>query len=580
MCGFSAIVGPRKHGEIASMLSAIQHRGPDEQSIIRQGNFAVGVCRLCVIGDHHGHQPYKRSGTNQYSVLNGEIYNFRELQRYLKFVPEPAKYSDTALLSELFWQTGLEYFPEIDGMFTVLFFDRHHVWLARDAVGIKPLYLHRCPRNRSIRIASEVKGILVCPGVIPHMNLQTVSELEVVGFQIGEATIFEGITAIPPGSVWRICRRTLNMKRVCDFENNAAPQSNDDKDQQLLNAMKTSVRRQIRGVDNPLLSLSGGLDSTILAHIGNDILNHPLQAVIASPAADHPDTVAAMRLVTAGLALPNIARLTISNVLNSLPEAIWVEEIPSGLSAIPMLFVAKVASQLGSKVILSGEGADELFCGYSQYTFDPRSIENLRNNIRFLKGFGFGSGQLDEVVEIVSSSSNSRDFIMRMRKLYLGGQLQWNHLALTDRYFMSVGVECRVPYLGADVQSFCSTLRSDDFINPSTLEQKVILKRIAIRLGGPAAQAAKRKKLGFPSAVQHIVDNAIKSCLRHYRPNYGHDIQRIKPLTGLDALVWDIHHDIFMRNGGRKPGRNLLCELLESGLPSRFKGIGYSFVSS
>lgn len=580
MCGFSAILGDRKHGEIATMLSAIQHRGPDEQSFVKEGNLAVGVCRLSIIGGHYGKQPYHKLGSDQFSVMNGEIYNFKELKKYLHSVPEAANYSDTALLSELFWQTGVKHFPAIDGMFTALFWDQNFIWLARDALGIKPLYIHQCPLNQSVRISSEVKGILSSPYVTSRINMNTVAELEAVGFQIGEGTIFEGITAIPSGAVWRICRRTLERKRVYAFANNPASQGVGDTDQALLDTMKTSVQRQISDLDNPLISLSGGLDSTILAHLCNDILNSPVQTIIASPADDHPDSIAAISIVNAGVAMPNIVRLTTANVLSSLPEAIWVEEIPSGLSAIPMLFVAKRAAQLGSKVILSGEGADELFCGYRQYIYCSRSIENLQKNTQFLKEVGIESGELERFVEIASSSLNATDFVMKMRKLYLRGQLQWNHLALADRYFMSSGVECRVPYLGAGVEAMCRNLPPKDFINPSTLEQKVILKRIANRLGGIASQSAKRIKFGFPSAVRCIVDNAVSSCLKHYRPLYSHDIERIKPLTGLDALVWDIHHDIFIKNNGRRPSSNLLYQFLDSGLPNRFKSAGHSFVTN
>lgn len=574
MCGFSAVIGEQRTlNGIEKMLAAIKHRGPDEQAIVKHQDFTVGVCRLRIVGAEFGQQPYHRTGTSQFGVFNGEIYNFRDLTKYLTFVPEAARLSDTALFSELFWQTGFQHFSKIDGMFAALLWDDDHAWVARDAIGIKPLYFSRCTTDRSIRISSEAKGILSGSPSPVRINLKTVSELETVGFQIGAETIFEGIEAFPSGAVWEICRRSREMRQIQSFKNECDIKSDNTitADTLLSRAIKATMESQLKGVSTPFLALSGGLDSTLLAHFCHEILGRSIEAVTASPASNHPDTIGARCAADADIVNLNIAHLNRATVLESLPEAIWIEESPGGLSAIPMLFVARKAAELGARIVISGEGADELFCGYAQYNYHPATINNLVMKTNQLRAIGVASANLQGFVDRLIAEHHSDAYLAKLRELYLDGQLQWNHLAIADRYFMSVGIECRVPYLAAGVEGACRALNLCDFIDPGTMEQKAILRRLARKLGVLTSSAADRTKIGFPSAMSQVAGDLYTSCLRHYRPIFDHEIRCLKPLTGLEALLWDIHREIFIVNKGSKPDPGLTKNLIKEGLPSRYQ---------
>ncbi|WP_079212856.1 asparagine synthetase B family protein [Brucella pituitosa] len=573
MCGFSALIGEQQTlNEIETMLAAIKHRGPDEQTIIKQQDLAVGVCRLSIIGAEFGRQPYRRSGTSQFCVFNGEIYNFRDLARYLAFVPEAAKFSDTALFSELFWQTGFKHFSRIDGMFAALLWDDDHAWVARDAIGIKPLYFSKCGSNRCIRVSSEAKGIINGSDSPVRINMQTVSELDTVGFQIGAETIFESLKAFPSGTVWEICRKSREMRQVHFFRNESCWDIDKAMSANRLSAiLKESIESQLRGVSRPFLALSGGFDSTVLAQFSHEALGRPIESVTASPSPQHPDTIGARSAADADIVNLNIAHLNRAIVLESLPEAIWIEESPSGLSAIPMLVVARKAAELGARIVLSGEGADELFCGYTQYIYHPTAIGNLVSRTEELSRIGVASTNLRSFADSLASQDHPDAFLLRLRELYLGGQLQWNHLAIADRYFMSAGIECRVPYLAAGVVAACRALKLSDFINHRNMEQKAILRCIARKLGGISSAAVDRRKIGFPSAVSQVAGDLYTSCLRHYRPIFDHEIERLKPLFGLEALLWDIHHEIFIVEKGSKPDPDLTKNLIKAGLARRYQ---------
>lgn len=379
MCGIAGIVGEADEALLRRMLDAMRHRGPDDQGVFVDDGIAVGQDRLSIIDVAGGHQPILDESGRGCIVANGEIYNYRQLEKGLDNHTFRTR-TDSEVPLHLYEDVGPEVASRLDGMFALAIWDGSNLYLARDPIGIKPLYF--AIYDGSFYFASEAKALLAA-----------------------------GITAIrefPNGHWYRTDR---GFHAYAEWRMEKQPPSD-------LGATIAELRRLLdRAVEKRLMSevplgtfCSGGLDSTLVTAIAATHL--PKFHTFSTGMAGAPDLESALRASEHLGTTHHIREFTADEVLDHLPNVIWhLESFDAALvrSAVPTYFVSELARKHVT-VVLTGEGADELYAGY-----------------RYLRDLP--SAALDsELVRITRA-------------------LHHLNLQRTDRMTMAHGLEGRVPYL-------------------------------------------------------------------------------------------------------------------------------------
>src|SRR6185295_6723701 len=275
MCGICGLVGDNDPVLLERMLERLVHRGPDEEGMHRDTGVALGVRRLRVIDPAGGHQPVRNETGSVWAVLNGEIYNYRELRREL--IQKGHRFQsdcDTEVLVHLYEEEGPEAVYRLRGMFAYAIWDRERdlVLLVRDRLGIKPLYYSvqsgRSGAAQRVLFSSELPSLLEG---LPDWTIrpQAIVDLLSLLYVPGPDTIVEGVYQLRPGEALKIARGRLEFWRYYRLDEEALSQekcSDDDQRARFLSALRDSVQAHLVS-DVPLgLFLSGGLDSaSILA---------------------------------------------------------------------------------------------------------------------------------------------------------------------------------------------------------------------------------------------------------------------------------------------------------------------------
>jgi asparagine synthase (glutamine-hydrolysing) len=334
MCGIAGVIGGHGKDTVQQMVDAMMHRGPDGQEFQITEHYALGHRRLAIIDPLHGKQPMRHPDTGSEIVFNGEIYNFRQLQRRCRGMVSRTN-SDTEVLLHLVEQCegNWEWLQEIEGMFAFAVIRPDGLVLARDPLGIKPLYIGE--KDGQFLFASEIKAI---------------------------ATVADRFSEFPPGHVSVTGQKPQPYFTLSD-------KSPDVGDAQT--AAKGLLKRLVRSVNASLTAdvpvgvfLSGGLDSSLIAALAKRVRPELESFAVGTP--DSSDREQA-RFVANYLKTKHYEReFTLDEALEALPEIIYaLESFDCALvrSAIPNYFLAQLARKR-VKVALSGEGADELFAGY------------------------------------------------------------------------------------------------------------------------------------------------------------------------------------------------------------------------
>lgn len=391
MCGIAGSWGDRDvTGETERMLQILRHRGPDGFGIHSSSAGAVGCCRLAVIDESGGSQPIFNEEHVVAVVSNGEIYNHESLRRSLEDRFCFATLSDTEVILRQYERSGIQTATRLSGMFAFAVADAANLMLSRDPLGIKPLYMgsHTIDGGRStVRFASELKALLE-PGL--------------------------DVSALPPGCTFtgqHGVQRYYNVPRGWIDD----PAAKQPEQSEVRETLTTAVQSQLMS-DGPVgVFLSGGLDSSLIAAMARPHLRelHTFTVGIAGS----PDLEAARECARFLKTTHHERIITPAEIAARLPEIVWRLESfskPLVRAAIPNWFCAELANG-HVKVVLTGEGADELFGGYG-YHMDYRRFETLHR-------------------ELHRSTC----------------ELHRTNLQRADRMTMAHGVEARVPFLDVDV---------------------------------------------------------------------------------------------------------------------------------
>jgi asparagine synthase (glutamine-hydrolysing) len=379
MCG---IAGVMKFGEsgradaaaVRQMCAAMTHRGPDDEGVYTDGRAGIGMRRLSIIDVAGGHQPISNETGTIWIVFNGEIYNHAELRQQLE--QRGHRYrtnSDTETIVHLYEDYGRDCVHHLRGMFAFAIWDRERetLFLARDRLGIKPLYYRLTPE--SLLFGSEIKVILANGGVHSEFNSLGLPEYLAFGYLSGPETFYQGIRKLMPGEYMEVSRNGQSeITQYWDLDvSSAGPLQDESYYVQTYREMLEQAVNSHLMSDVPLgVFLSGGVDSSAVAALMTKIRKSPIETFSVGYTEQSYSELPHARIVAQHLkSLHHEVMVSESEFFDALPELIWHEDEPVVWpSSVSLYFVARLARERVT-VVLTGEGSDETLGGYSRYAF-------------------------------------------------------------------------------------------------------------------------------------------------------------------------------------------------------------------
>ncbi len=387
MCGLAGLFLPRQAApavaDMDAMLAVLRHRGPDGAGRHLSGDkrFQAGFVRLAIIDLETGDQPIVENGGGRVLMGNGEIYNYLELRREEADYPYQTA-GDMEVMLPLSKRHGDDFVHRLNGMFALALYqrDQHRLVLARDRLGVKPLYWTRLAGG-GVLFASEIKALFASGLVQAKVDEGAVSAYLAHGYVPAPATLFAGVHKLPPGHLMTVDGDgAIKVKRYWRAE--AArdlPAAAAEIEEHLLGLMRDSVRLQLRS-DVPIGALlSGGIDSGLMVALAAEESSSPLNTYTVSfedagidegPAAES----VARRYGTNHTSLT----LPAGSAGEYLPRLAWYSEEPLNDAALLPNFLIEEVLGKHLKVALNGTGGDELFAGYGRYFRLPIETRYLR----------------------------------------------------------------------------------------------------------------------------------------------------------------------------------------------------------
>ena len=376
MCGIAGILN-LSHGEtpgrnaLEKMIQAIRHRGPDGYGYLFESGVGLAHARLSIIDLEGGDQPiHNESGTVQV-VFNGEIFNFLELRNLLQGLGHRFyTRSDTEVIVHLYEEYGDDFVDHLIGQFVIALWDRpaRRLLLVRDRAGIRPLF-YTVAAGR-LYFASEIKSLFTQPEVSRRLNPSALGEVFTFWAPLGAHSMFEDIHALRPGHKMVIERGKMHISRYWDWEFpvDGIPddRSLDDWAEALRGHMVDAVRLRLRS-DVPVGAyLSGGLDSSVIASLIKNYTDVPLRTFSIGFEDPEFDETAFQRELVRYLGTDHSHVTCKTGAISQLfPRVIWhTESTILRTAPAPLMLLSRHVRDSGYKVVLTGEGADEVFGGY------------------------------------------------------------------------------------------------------------------------------------------------------------------------------------------------------------------------
>lgn len=476
MCGIFGYFDRTGEGVRADALAAmgerIRHRGPDDRGVHAGRGVALGNQRLSIIDIAGGHQPFVSDDGQIVVVQNGEIFNHVELAAELKGTAyECRTHSDTEVLLRLYERHGIDFLDRLNGMFAIAIYDARHdaMYLVRDRVGVKPFYV--ADDGKRLVFGSEIKAMLPAMRHIPGVDQQALSHFLTFNYVPPPFTMYQGVRHLMPGHVLRIDRSGVNERRWWDLARQEPVTGRPEGEwiEEFNAILDDAVRLRMRA-DVPFGAfLSGGVDSSTVVGLMARHSAEPIrtfcigfddprydEAPFAQAAADRFGTAHVMERVS-------------PDMLGMWPRATWHCDQPHGdVSFLPTWRVSQLAARY-VKVVLTGDGGDELFAGYDKYRdffadgramtqdadafgrayFDSISLFSPELKARLLAPVGGGAqwGDPYEVAAPWLAAVPHQDRINQA--LFLDTQLllSGNNLVKPDRMGMAESLEARTPFL-------------------------------------------------------------------------------------------------------------------------------------
>lgn len=609
MCGIAGILDSNNSAELYTdlmrkMVSRISYRGPDESGIYIGEGIVLGHVRLSIIDVASGQQPMSSADKNLWIVFNGEIFNYKELRDELigrghKFITS----SDTEVLLHSYQEYGVKCLEKLNGQFVFAIWDNYkqELLIARDRVGIRPLFYYK--KDNLFLFASEIKSILEYSGISPEINEYSLSQIFTFWSSLTPGTIFKDIVELSPGHYLKLKKNKLEIVQYwkLNFGEQVSEMSFDAALSEFGSLLYDAVKIRLRA-DVPVAAyLSGGLDSSATTSLIKSIVPQQLQTYSIGFIDKEFDETPYQQAVSKKLKTNHNAFYCSSKEISeSFPSIIWHAETPLTRTApAPMYLLSKKVRAQNIKVVITGEGADEMLGGYDifkeslirhfwsrqpQSQIRPLLFKRLYAYIPLISGmnaqmlkFVYGL-KLEEVNNPFYShllrwhntgsiqkyfSNNIRQKLLNYNSLeYIESKLpsqfnSWDYLEKAqwlettiflsgyllssqgDRMAMANSVEGRYPFLDYRVIEFCSRIPSKFKLNG--LNEKFILKKLVE--GKLPESVIKRPKQAYraPIITTFITDP----------PEYLRDILDEKAINRNGLFNYQTIHSFFnnIRNG-------------------------------
>lgn len=387
MCGICGILDLRENAvsgeELEAMSRVLRHRGPDDRGSFHSGPVAFGFRRLSIVDLSGGHQPMCNEDRSVWIVFNGEIYNHAELRPGLeKLGHRFASNSDTETIVHLYEEYGDDCVSHLRGMFAFAIWDarRKRLFCARDRLGIKPFYY--AMTDGRFAFASEIKALFELRDLKARLNRRSLPEFFTFGYLSAQETLYHNVYKLLPGH--RLCLDVAaenSRPQITQYwDLNNVPQAHSLGEAQCVSRFRELFTETVRShlmSDVPLgVFLSGGLDSSSIAAVMASLKKDRIQTFSVGYAENQYSELPYAQAVAKHIGAEyNEVILGPEDFFTSLPQLIWHEDEPLVWpSSVALFFVSRLASEK-VKVVLTGEGGDELFAGYLKYRV---ALWNLR----------------------------------------------------------------------------------------------------------------------------------------------------------------------------------------------------------
>ncbi|MGI8787737.1 MAG: asparagine synthase (glutamine-hydrolyzing) [Pyrinomonadaceae bacterium] len=574
MCGIAGFISKQRDAPAAeremlldAMCKVITHRGPDEQGATIEGRAALGMRRLAIIDLKCGQQPISTEDGNLIIVFNGEIYNYRELKTELESLGHRFKTnSDTETILLAYRQFGADCLQKLRGMFAFAIWNKREesLFIARDRVGKKPLFYSMTERGNFV-FGSELKVLLTHGEVKKEIDFAALDAYLTFGYVPEEFCIFKNVEKLAPGHFLIFKDGKIETKKYWDFQYTKITEVKSETEyvERLRELLKEAVK--IRLISEVPLGafLSGGVDSSTIVGLMSQISDAPVKTFSIGFNEDSFNELKYARLAAEHFHTEHHEFVVTPDLVEIVDELVWHFDEPfADPSSLPTFMVSKMAREYVT-VVLSGDGGDELFAGYTRYVIDkrrsglqklPRALrknllqplgENLPPNFKgrnylynasldavdryidsvshfnrlrknalysdnFLANLNGDAGAGEAIFRRIAgkiSTGNPTDNLLYLdSKTYLPGDI----LTKVDRMSMAASLEARVPLLDHELIEFVANIPTT--LKLKNLETKYIFRR-AVRGLVPDA-ILDRPKQGFGVPLNEWINLQLRDKMR------------------------------------------------------------------
>lgn len=546
---------------VQAMTDVLSHRGPDDQGVYFDNVVGLGHRRLSIIDLSSGQQPIHNEDCSLWIVFNGEIYNYQELRIQLAESHQFTTDSDTEVILHLYEEMGERCVEKLRGMFAFAIWDaqKSSLFLARDHLGQKPMfYAHQGDR---LSFASEIKALLVADDSLRTMDAEALHQYLTLRIIAPPRTMFAGIRKLPPGH-WLLFRNgRVTIQRYWHLRYQPKLELSEA---EILDELE---RRMLETIQYHMVSdvpvgafLSGGLDSSLIVAMMSKIAQQPVKTFSVGVPYENYSELPFARTVAEAYQTEHYEETIYPSLVRILPELVWHLDEPSDPLSATLYYISQMASR-HVKVVLGGDGGDELFGGYDRYYGNryvdyyarlPQSIrkhiigqllkvipdgfwyKSLSHQLKWINQVSFSQGgrryakslsyfyfsdkfrqslygdtlaqQLngfdpEEAIYANFDSPNATDLLDKM--LYADSMIRLpdHSVMILDRTTMAHGLEARAPFMDHKLTEFVATIPTALKVHGRTLRyiQTQIAKRYLPR------EIQKRKKQGFSSPLPYLL---------------------------------------------------------------------------
>ena len=563
MCGICGKVDLRgiTRDELKKMTDSLSHRGPDDEGFYVSGIAGLGHRRLSIIDLEGGHQPIGNEDGTIWIVFNGEIYNYQDLRNLLPDSHHLVTNSDTEVILHLYEEMGEKCVKELRGMFAFAIWDsrQNKLFIARDHLGQKPMfYTHR---GDWFGFASEIKALLAIDPSLRQVDTRALHQYLTLRLIAPPLTMFAGIRKLPPGHTLIYKDGSVKVERY--WEPLYEPKL-DMSEEEILDELDLRVQETVRYhmvSDVPVGAfLSGGVDSSIIVAMMSKISDVPIKTFSVGVPYENYSELPYARMVAEQYRTEHYEEDIYPSLIRILPDLVWHLDEPSDPLSAPMYYIAEMARR-HVKVVLGGDGGDELFGGYDRY-YGNRYVDyyallpeplrkhvlgqlirlvpdgfwykSLSHKLKWIHQMSFEEGgrrharalsyfyfteefrekmygsrlkenlsgfDPEESIYRFFDSQNASELLDKMLLADSLVRLPDHSVMITDRTTMAHGLETRAPFMDHKLVEFVARIPTSLKVRGRT--RRYIQLRLAERY--LPAELVHRKKQGFSSPLPYLL---------------------------------------------------------------------------